>query len=120
MFALSLVAMTTLISLVFVGQNLISLDLSYLSVAKLMPYIFLTAFQYSVPPTILFSVCCVYGRISADNEIVALKSAGISPMCIFRPAVILGFVLSVPSVWLNDMAVSWAKTSNAAGYSEIV
>ena len=108
-FALSLVAMTTLISLVFVGQNLISLDLSYLSVAKLMPYIFLTAFQYSVPPTILFSVCCVYGRISADNEIVALKSAGISPMCIFRPAVILGFLLSVPSVWLNDMAVSWAK-----------
>ena len=30
-------------------------------------------------------------------------------MCIFRPAVILGFLLSVPSVWINDVAVSWAK-----------
>lgn len=109
MFALSLLAMTLVISLVIVGQELISKDLSYFAVAKLMPYIFLIALQFSVPATILFSVCCVYGRISADNEIIALKSAGISPMCVFRPAVVLGALLSVPSVWLNDMAVSWAK-----------
>lgn len=109
MFALSLLAMTLVISLVMVGQELISKDLSYLEVAKLMPYILLMALQFSVPATILFSVCCVYGRIAADNEIIALKSAGISPMCIFRPAVVLGALLSVPSVWLNDMAVSWAE-----------
>jgi len=109
MFAVSLIAMTLVISLVFVGQKLIAEDLSYLAVAKLMPYIFLIALQFSVPATILFSVCCVYGRISADNEIVAIKSAGISPMCIFRPVIFLGFVLSIPSVWLNDLAVSWAK-----------
>ena len=109
MFTLSLVAMTLVISLVFVGQELISKDLSYLAVAKLMPFILLIALQFSVSATILFSVCCVFGRISADNEIIALKSAGISPMCVFRPAVVLGVLLSVPSVWLNDMAVSWAK-----------
>ena len=101
--------MTFVISLVFVGQQLIGADLSYLAVAKLMPYIFLIALQFSVPATILFSVCCVYGRISADNEIIAMKSAGISPMCIFRPVVVLGVLISVPSVWLNDLAVSWAK-----------
>ena len=108
-FVISLVAMTFVISLVFVGQQLIGADLSYLAVAKLMPYIFLIALQFSVPATILFSVCCVYGRISADNEIIALKSAGISPMCVFRPVVVLGVLISVPSVWLNDLAVSWAK-----------
>ena len=108
-FIISLVAMTFVISLVFVGQQLIGADLSYWDVAKLMPYIFLIALQFSVPATILFSVCCVYGRISADNEIIALKSAGISPMCIFRPVVVLGVLISVPSVWLNDLAVSWAK-----------
>ena len=109
MFVISLVAMTFVISLVFVGQELIGADLSYLDVVKLMPYIFLIALQFSVPATILFSVCCVYGRISADNEIIALKSAGISPMCVFRPVVVLGVLISVPSVWLNDLAVSWAK-----------
>ena len=109
MFVISLVAMTFVISLVLVGQELIGADLSYLAVAKLMPYIFLIALQFSVPATILFSVCCVYGRISADNEIIALKSAGISPMCVFRPVVVLAVLISVPSVWLNDLAVSWAK-----------
>ena len=109
MFVISLVAMTFVISLVFVGQELIGADLSYLDVVKLMPYIFLIALQFSVPATILFSVCCVYGRISADNEIIALKSAGISPMCVFRPVVVLGVLISVPSVWLNDLAVSWAR-----------
>jgi lipopolysaccharide export system permease protein len=109
MFALSLTALTLVISLGLVGQKLIAEDLSYLAVAKLMPFICMMSLQHSVPPTLLFSVCCVYGRIAADNEIIALKSAGISPMCVFRPAVILGFVLSVPSVWLNDIAVSWAR-----------
>lgn len=109
MFVISLVAMTFVISLVFVAQELIGADLSYLDVVKLMPYIFLIALQFSVPATILFSVCCVYGRISADNEIIALKSAGISPMCVFRPVVVLAVLISVPSVWLNDLAVSWAR-----------
>jgi lipopolysaccharide export system permease protein len=109
MFALSLFAMTMVISLVFVGESLVSAGVGYLALAKLLPYIFLISIQYAIPATLLFSVCCVYGRISADNEITALKSAGISPMCVFRPIVILGFLISIPSVWLNDVAVSWGR-----------
>ena len=62
MFALMLIAMTMVISLVFVGQKLVSEGLGYLAVAKLLPYIFLIALQFSVPATLLFAVCCVYGR----------------------------------------------------------
>lgn len=109
MFALTLVAMTMVVSLIFVGQQLVAEGLGYLDVAKLLPFIFLIALQFSVPATLLFSVCCVYGRISADNEIVALKSAGVSPMRVFRPAIILGVMLSLPSFWLNDKAVSWGN-----------
>jgi lipopolysaccharide export system permease protein len=109
MFAMTLVAMTMVISLIFVGQKLVAEGLGYLALLKLLPYIFLIALQFSVPATLLFSVCCVYGRVSADNEIIALKSAGISPMCIFRPAILLGLLLSGPSVWLNDKAVSWGR-----------
>jgi len=109
LFALTLVAMTMVISLVFVGQKLVEEGLGYLAILQLLPYIFLIALQYSVPATLLFSVCCVYGRISADNEIVALKGAGISPMCIFRPVWVLGFLISIPSVLLNDLAVAWSE-----------
>jgi lipopolysaccharide export system permease protein len=109
LFALTLVAMTLVISLTLVGQKLVAEGLTYLALAKLLPFIFLIALQYSVPPTLLFAVCCVYGRISADNEIIALKSAGISPMHVFRPVVVLGVLLSIPSVWIQDKAVSWGK-----------
>lgn len=104
-----LISMTMVISVIFVGQQLIAEGINYLTIARLLPFIFLIALQYSVPATLLFAVCCVYGRISADNEIIALKSAGISPMRVFRPAWILGLLVSMPAVWLNDQAVSWAR-----------
>lgn len=109
MFLLMLISMTMVISLIFVGQQLVAEGVNTLTILKLFPYISLIALQYSVPATLLFAICCVYGRISADNEIIALKSAGISPMRVFRPAWFLGLVLSLPSVWLNDQAVSWAR-----------
>ncbi len=108
-FLLTLVAMTLVISLAVVGQQLVSEGVGWFAILKLLPYIFLIALQFSVPATLLFSVCCVYGRISADNEIIALKSAGISPMHLFRPALLIGLLLSIPAVWLNDMAVSWGR-----------
>jgi lipopolysaccharide export system permease protein len=108
-FALTLVGMTLVISLMFVGQTLFAEGLGYYEVLKLLPFIFLIALQYSVPPTLLFSVCCVYGRMSADNEIIALKGAGVSPMVIFRPAIVLGLLISLPSVWMIDMAFSWGQ-----------
>ncbi len=109
LFAFAVVALTMLIAVVLVGQELLAKGLGYLAIAKLAPFTFLIALQYSVPATLLFSVCCVYGRISADNEIVALKSAGLSPFRIIYPVLALGLIISIPSVWLNDMAMSWGK-----------
>jgi lipopolysaccharide export system permease protein len=57
----------------------------------------------------LFSVCSVYGRISADNEVLAVTAAGVSPMAIIKPVLIAGLLLSLLSVWLNDIALSWGR-----------
>jgi lipopolysaccharide export system permease protein len=45
--------------------------------------------------------------MSAANEVVALKSLGLSPMVILWPALIVAVLLSFATVWLNDMAMSW-------------
>ncbi len=107
LFFMCATAMTMVISLSLVGQQLVSQGLGWFAVVKLLPYISLIALQFSLPATLLFAVCCVYGRISADNEIVALKSAGISPFRIIRWIVVLAFLVSFPAVWINDKAVSW-------------
>jgi lipopolysaccharide export system permease protein len=56
------------------------------------------------------SACSVFGRMSADNEVVALKSLGISPLSIIYPSLVLAFLVSLVAVWINDIAVSWGRT----------
>ena len=57
----------------------------------------------------LLTACTVYGRMASANEIIALKAAGISPWVIFWPVLALGTSLSLLTVWLNDVTVTWGK-----------
>lgn len=78
-------------------------------IVQLLPYILPDALRFTVPATILFSVSLVYGRMSSSNEVVAIKSLGISPTAVLWPAWVLAFLISLSTVWLNDLAVSWGR-----------
>lgn len=106
-FLVTLALMTLLMIIVGVVAEATRQGLGPAQVARLLPYILPNALRFTIPGTILFAAAYVYGRMSSSNEIVALKSAGISPMVILWPAFILAGVLSFVSVWLNDVAVSW-------------
>jgi lipopolysaccharide export system permease protein len=75
----------------------------------MLPYTVPIALQPSLPATILIAACSVFGRMSADNEIVAIKSLGISPWSVITPALVLGFIVSILAVWINDIAPSWGR-----------
>ena len=83
--------------------------LGMMQIAALVPYVLPEAMRFAVPGTMLFAVASVFGRMSATNEITALKAAGISPMAAMWPAVGLAVAVSFVSVWLNDVAVSWGR-----------
>ncbi len=55
---------------------------------------------YTVPATTLFAACVVYGRLSADNEIQAIKSAGVNVLKVVKPGVLLGLAMSVVTLGL--------------------
>lgn len=109
LFVVALLAFTTLIMLVGIVQQLISQGLGPKAIIELLPYVLPISLQYALPATLLFAVCSVYGRISADNEILAVTSAGIAPIKIIKPALILSLLLSLFAVWLNDVAFSWGR-----------
>lgn len=92
-----------------VVQQMIAEGLGPLAIIQLMPYFLPLALQFAVPATLLFAVCSVYGRMSADNEIIALKSVGLSPSRVMTPTLILAFLFSPLAVWTSDLAVSWGK-----------
>ena len=108
-FLVTLTSLTLLMILVGVSREAVREGLGFGPVLRLIPYFLPDALRFAVPGTILFAVCSVYGRMSADNEVISIKSLGISPMVIIWPALALAVVVSLVAVWLNDMAVSWGR-----------
>ena len=108
-FAITLTAMTLFMILVSVSTEAYSQGLGLKQIVLLLPYVLPEALRFSVPGTILFATCSVYGRMASSNEIVAIKALGISPWTIIWPTFALAFALSLAAVVLNDLACSWGR-----------
>ena len=108
-FLLALTLLTMVFLLAGLANEAVSQGLGLEQVLLLVPYVLPDAMRFAIPATILFAASVTYGRLAGFNELVALKSMGISPMTIVWPAVVLAFLLSLAAVWLNDVAVSWGR-----------
>ena len=108
-FLIALLAMTVVLMLAIVAQEAIRQGLGPEPIARLIPYLLPEALRFAIPGTMLYAACMVYGRMSASGEITALRSLGISPWELLKPALLVAFVISLAGVWLNDVAVSWGR-----------
>ncbi len=84
-------------------------DLGLLAMLKGMPFILPEAFPITVPLSFLVACLLTYGRFSDDNEFTAFRMGGLHPWHAIAPAVALGGILAVFSVWLNTDVLPWAK-----------
>ena len=109
-FLIALLGMTTFMVLVGLVREAVKQGLGLSPILQMIPYVLPNALRFAVPGTILFAACSVYGRLAANNEVVAVKSLGISPIALLKPAWTLAFLMSLVAVWLNDVAVSWGTT----------
>ncbi len=109
LFVIALVAFTTVIMLAGIAKELLTQGLGLFAVLELLPFVLPESLQFALPATLLFSVCSIYGRISADNEVLAVTSSGVPPIKIIKPVLIASFLISLFAVWMNDLAVSWGR-----------
>ncbi|MCM2372577.1 LptF/LptG family permease [Aporhodopirellula aestuarii] len=107
MFLLSLFVITSLVMFIGVAREAMNQGLGVTSVFRLIPYAMPNALSLAVAGTALFSVCCVYGRMSADNELTVLQSIGVSPLPAMWPAIAITTLLSVTTVGLINIAFTW-------------
>jgi len=108
-FLISLTALTLIMVIFGVMREALDRGLPPAQVVMLIPYVLPEALRFSIPGTLLLAATSVFGRMSSSNEIVAIKSMGISPISILWPMWALAFVLSLVTVYLNDAAVSWGR-----------
>jgi len=74
-------------------------------VSKLFVFLIPKLLSYTIPMGVLTAVLLAFGRLSSDNEIIAMRAGGINLYRISMPAVMLGLLISVLSVPLNDKVV---------------
>jgi len=109
-FLAALVAFTAIVLLFVVVREMVRLGLPPTAVLHLVPYILPDSLKISLPVTLLLATTTVYSRMSGSNEVVAIKALGISPMAILWPSFVVGCLLSLLTVWLNDVAVPWGRS----------
>ncbi|MFQ6092399.1 MAG: LptF/LptG family permease [bacterium] len=56
----------------------------------------------SIPMAVLVATLMVFGRLSADNEITAIKAGGTSLLTLIKPVLVCAFGLALFLVWFND------------------
>jgi len=69
--------------------------------------------MYTVPWGFLSAVLLVFGRLSSGQEITAFRVAGTSLVRLSLPVFVIGALLSVCSLWLNNNVVPRSKATAA-------
>lgn len=80
---------------------LINRDVPLGSVLMFMLYVLPFSLSFTIPWGFLTAVLLVFGRISADNELVALRATGVSILRICVPVFALAVLLSVTCYFIN-------------------
>lgn len=71
------------------------------SLVSVIPYMALYTFPHALPSSLLTATVMTYGRLSADNEIMAIRTAGIHLHSIVTPIVVTGVIFSILTLYLN-------------------
>ena len=76
-FTISLIGLTGILLIPGIIQTSTQMGLSVSQLVRVIPFSIPKMLPWTIPPSTLFASCIVYGRLSSDNEAVALKAAGV-------------------------------------------
>ena len=104
-FTMCLLSIPKLIDIMSRG---IDLKVSYLYMFNLVSYIL----SYAIPISALFSSLLLFGRLSVDNELNAMRSSGLSLWQISSPVVLIGVILSIFCIYNNSFIYPHKRYAN--------
>ncbi len=99
-FLLALVTLTSLFLLAGLVAEATQRGLAPSQILAVIPLLVPNTLPYTIPATTLFATCVIYGRLAHDNEIVALKSAGVHLGRVVAPSVLLGLLSTAGTLGL--------------------
>ena len=110
MFALT--ALTALLLLNFIARQLGELIGKGLPWSAIGEFVLLSVpftVALTVPMSVLVSVLYAYSRLAEENAVTALKAAGVSPLRLVGPTIVVGLFMSIGLLAFNDQVLPRAN-----------
>ena len=93
-FVISLIGITGILLMAGIVAEATQQGLGPAQILTAIPLLIPSTLPYTIPATTLFATCVVYGRLAADNEILAIRAAGINVGNAALPGLALGLCMS--------------------------
>jgi lipopolysaccharide export system permease protein len=106
--------------LLLMAQQILSKHVPFYQVALLVFYSLPQVIALSAPFASLMGTLMTIGRLSSDNEVLIMLSAGFSYRMIFLPALVLGIAISGVSFFINDVLLPAGTIQFARLYRRIL
>lgn len=94
--------------LVKLAHLVINKGVSLLVVSKVFGLYIPVLLTYTLPLACLIGVILAFSRMSADNEIMAIRASGILLRRLLTPLIAVGIILSLVTFLLNDRVIPYA------------
>lgn len=91
-----------------IADLVINKGVDFFSVVQIFIYLTPYIVTYTLPISILVAILLAFGRLSGDNEVIAIRASGINLFKLILPLLTIGLALSLALAVFNDKAASYA------------
>ncbi len=106
-------------NLVKIAELIINKGVDIINVSKLFLLLIPSLLTYTLPIASLTAVMLAFGRLSSDNEIIAVRASGIGILRLIAPVMITGVMLSLLLVIFNDRVIPFAHFATRRTMTDI-
>ncbi|MFA5356209.1 MAG: LptF/LptG family permease [Candidatus Omnitrophota bacterium] len=106
-------------NLIKIADLVINKGVDIFNVSKLLVLMIPYLLTYTMPIAALTAVLLSLGRLSSDNEIIAIRASGINMFSLIAPLLIVGLIISLILVVFNDRVIPYAHFATRKTIMEI-
>ena len=106
--------------ILFLAEKILEKHVPFKDVFMLLVYFMPSMISLSFPFAALVACLMTVGRLSSDNEILAMQALGIRHIKIFYPLIVLGIVFSVSSFYINDYLMPYGTIKYTKLYRQLI
>ena len=87
-------------------------NISFFTLIRLLVYKLPSIMVLFFPMSVLFAVMLLLVRMAKDNELTILRSSGIHSFRFLAPIILVSFIVSICSYFINELIVPWTNEAS--------